>query len=202
MKHILFAAAALAVCGCDHVANFSGDPVAQAPTEDVVVPKPEARGKFVVGKQYKVKGVVYKPRVDLRYRAEGMASWYGGKDGFHGGRTANGARYDMNGYTAAHKTLPLPSVVKVTNLENNKSLHVVINDRGPFRKGRIIDVSKKAAQDLGFLENGIAKVRVEYSHAQTVALLAHYPKTDREKAVGEYRLAATRQNKKLDVILN
>ncbi len=181
---------ALTISGCAQATELKqegGDNTVRT----VQVPKPEARGKFVVGKQYKVKGVSYKPRVDLRYRATGIASWYGQE--FQGEQTANGARYDKRGYTAAHQTLPLPSVVRVTNLNNNKSLLVVVNDRGPFRKGRIIDVSKKAAEDLGFVTEGIANVRVEYLHSQTVALLAHYPRAEREKAAGYYRLAAVQQ---------
>jgi rare lipoprotein A (peptidoglycan hydrolase) len=89
----------------------------------------------------------------------GVASWYGGK--FHGRLTANGEIYDMNALTAAHRTLPFGTVVRVTNLTNGRSIRLRINDRGPFVKGRIIDVSRRAAEELGFIVNGITRVRVE-----------------------------------------
>ena len=90
----------------------------------------------------------------------GIASWYG--DYFHGRLTANGEYYDMNALSAAHKTLPLPSYLRVTNLENNKSIVVRLNDRGPYIDDRIIDLSKKAAIELEMLNKGTAKVRVQY----------------------------------------
>lgn len=111
-----------------------------------------------VGKPYQVSGIWYYPKINPKYQATGVASWYGGK--FHGRRTANGERYDMNGLTAAHKTLPMPSYVRVTNLENGRSLVLRINDRGPFVNERIIDVSRRASQLLGFRIQGTAKVRV------------------------------------------
>jgi rare lipoprotein A len=89
----------------------------------------------------------------------GNASWYGT---FHQGRlTASGTRYDMNDLTAAHRTLPLGTAATVTNLENGRSVHVLVNDRGPYRKGRVIDLSRHAAELLGMKEQGIAKVRIE-----------------------------------------
>ena len=112
-----------------------------------------------VGRPYTIKGVVYRPRSQPSYDEVGLASWYG--PGFHGKTTANGERYDMYGLTAAHKTLPFGTKVRVTNLANERSLVVRINDRGPFVAGRIIDLSKRAAERLGFLEAGKAKVRVE-----------------------------------------
>jgi rare lipoprotein A len=93
------------------------------------------------------------------YEAVGMASWYGGK--FHGRTTASGEPYDMHAMTAAHPSLPFGTKVRVTNLENGRSVVLRINDRGPFAKRRIIDVSRHAAEDLGFLGAGLAKVRVE-----------------------------------------
>jgi len=109
---------------------------------------------------YKVFGVSYYPMQDGRnYRAVGEASWYGTK--FHGRKTANGEKYDLYGMTAAHKTLPLPTYVKVTNLANNKSVIVRVNDRGPFYSDRIIDLSFAAAQKLDFAKKGVAKVKVE-----------------------------------------
>jgi rare lipoprotein A len=89
-----------------------------------------------------------------------LASWYG--DAFHGRLTANGEVYDVRGLTAAHPTMPLPSYARVTNLRNNRSVVVRVNDRGPFARGRIIDVSETAAEMLGFRRAGTAKVKVEY----------------------------------------
>jgi len=112
-----------------------------------------------VGTPYTVDGVTYYPRVDNNYDVVGNASWYG--PDFHGKRTANGELYDMNSLTAAHTTLPMPSYVRVTNLTNGRSLVLRVNDRGPFVKSRVIDVSRRAAQLLGFAEQGIQRVRVQ-----------------------------------------
>ena len=89
----------------------------------------------------------------------GIASYYGGK--FHGRKTANGERFDMNALTAAHKTLPLGTKVRVTHVKTGKSVVVRINDRGPYVKGRVIDLSRRAARELGMIQKGLAKVRVE-----------------------------------------
>lgn len=119
-----------------------------------------SRGYRKLGKRYQVAGVWYTPRHDENYEETGMASWYG--DRFHAKRTANGEIYDMHALTAAHRTLPLPSLVRVTNLENGRSVVVRVNDRGPFKKGRIIDVSARAAHELQFAQKGVAKVHVKY----------------------------------------
>jgi rare lipoprotein A len=119
----------------------------------------DTRGHYKVGNPYQVAGVWYYPEVDLEYRETGIASWYG--PGFHGKRTANGEIYDQDGLTAAHRTLPMPSMVRVTNLENGRSIVVRINDRGPFKHGRIIDLSRQGAQLLSFQKKGTAKVEVE-----------------------------------------
>lgn len=116
-------------------------------------------GGYKVGEPYQIQGVWYYPAVDYDYNETGIASWYG--EAFHGKATANGELYDMNELTAAHRTLPLPSVVRVTNLENGRSMTLRVNDRGPFAHGRIIDVSRRAAQLLGFEQQGTARVRVE-----------------------------------------
>ncbi|MFN3582056.1 MAG: septal ring lytic transglycosylase RlpA family protein [Pseudomonas sp.] len=109
---------------------------------------------------YRVLGKYYEPMQDGRqYREEGLASWYGTK--FHGQHTANGEVYDLYGMTAAHKTLPLPTYVQVTNLDNNRQIIVRVNDRGPFYSDRIIDLSYAGAKKLGFAERGVARVRVE-----------------------------------------
>ncbi|MBM3517487.1 MAG: septal ring lytic transglycosylase RlpA family protein [Alphaproteobacteria bacterium] len=122
-------------------------------------PAQGGEGSFKVGKPYRVDGVWYYPRIQPDYDETGVASWYG--EPFHGESTANGEIYDMNALTAAHQTLPLPSVVRVTNLENGRGLVLRVNDRGPFVNGRIIDVSRRAAQLLGFHGKGTAKVRVQ-----------------------------------------
>ena len=101
---------------------------------------------------------------DAAFRQTGVASWYG--PGFHGRRTASGERFDQNDLTAAHRRLPLGSEVKVTNLENGRSITVEINDRGPYAKGRVLDLSKAAARELGMVENGVAKVRIEATRRQ------------------------------------
>lgn len=122
-------------------------------------PVPPLTGTYKVGEPYQVNGVWYTPAVETNYDDVGVASWYGRP--FHGRPTANGAIYDMNALTAAHPTLPMPSRVRVTNLENGRSVIVTINDRGPFVRGRIIDVSRRTAQLLGFERRGTAKVRVQ-----------------------------------------
>ena len=122
-------------------------------------PSAEEEG-YKLGSPYEIDHVWYFPSYDSNYDRTGVASWYGHP--FHGRATANGEHYDMNEVTAAHPTLPLPSRVRVTNLENGRQLVVRVNDRGPFVDGRIIDVSRRAAQLLGFYRNGLAEVRVEY----------------------------------------
>jgi rare lipoprotein A len=109
---------------------------------------------------YTVLGKTYYPIGDGRnYRATGTASWYGTK--FHGQPTANGEKYDLYGMSAAHKTLPLPSYVRVTNIDNGKTVVLRVNDRGPFYSDRIIDLSFAAAKKLGYAETGTARVKVE-----------------------------------------
>lgn len=114
---------------------------------------------FKVGDPYQVNGQWYYPAADYSYDETGIASWYG--DDFHGLRTANGELYNKNELTAAHKTLPMPSLARVTNLENGRSIVVRVNDRGPFSGSRIIDMSQRAAQLLGFEQQGTARVRVQ-----------------------------------------
>jgi rare lipoprotein A len=120
---------------------------------------PPSKGRYKVGSPYQIKNVWYYPRVDYAYDETGVASWYG--PNFHNKPTANGETFDQNGVSAAHRTLPLPSVVRVTNLGNGRALVVRINDRGPFAHGRIIDLSKRGAQLLGFERAGVARVRVQ-----------------------------------------
>ena len=120
---------------------------------------PPVEGSYKVGNPYEINGIWYTPKVDPNYDATGIASWYG-RD-FHGRLTANGEVYDMYAVSAAHTTLPLPTWVRVTNLDNGRSLELRINDRGPFVDNRIIDVSFRAAQLLGFSEQGLARTRVQ-----------------------------------------
>jgi rare lipoprotein A len=123
-------------------------------------PSEQPRVKVKIGKPYEVFGVTYYPLSSSEgYVEEGIASWYGKK--FHNRPTANGEVYDMYAITAAHKTLPLPTWVRVTNLDNLRSMVLRINDRGPFVGDRIIDLSYAAAEVLGFEEQGTANVRVE-----------------------------------------
>jgi rare lipoprotein A len=126
-------------------------------------------GYFKVGNPYKVKGITYYPQDFENYIEYGRASWYG--DDFHGKKTANGETYNMGDMTAAHPILPLPSIVKVINLDNNKSVIVRVNDRGPFVRNRVIDVSQNAAIKLGFQVNGTANVKIEFLAKETEKLL-------------------------------
>jgi len=144
----------IGVAGCaeielaSHVAKQSPIPASR-----------KSQGKFKVGTPYKIKGQWYKPQETYNFEQTGIASWYG--PNFHGKKTANGETFDMYELTAAHKTLQIPSLVRVTNLENGKSLVVRVNDRGPFSRGRIIDLSKRSAELLGFKNQGTAKVKIQ-----------------------------------------
>lgn len=114
---------------------------------------------YKIGKPYQIQGVWYYPAEDYKYEETGIASWYG--PDFHGKYTANGEIFDQNEVSAAHRTLPMPSFVRVTNLDNGRSLVVRVNDRGPFAHSRIIDLSRRAAQLLGIEQQGTARVKVE-----------------------------------------
>jgi rare lipoprotein A len=158
-------AVGLALTGCSQlklgataVKSMQGTP--DAPSQA----QPRAQGTYKVGEPYQIAGVWYYPAEDWTYDETGIASFYGGErtgTNFHGLVTANGELYDMNALTAAHTSLPMPSLVRVTNLDNGRSLVLRVNDRGPFVRGRIIDVSRRAAQLLGFEAQGTARVRVE-----------------------------------------
>lgn len=151
-------------CGCAHDGSeFKYDNL----TEEVEAIKKDG-GYYKVGKSYKVMGQYYTPKEDYNYSEVGIASWYG--DDFHNKKTANGETYDMRAITAAHRTLPLPSIVRVTNLENGRSIIARVNDRGPYVKNRIIDVSQKGAELLGYRQNGTAKVKVEILARESKAI--------------------------------
>jgi rare lipoprotein A len=136
---------------------------------------------YKVGQPYQIDGTWYYPAEDFDYDETGIASWYG--EAFHGKYTANGEVFDLNAATAAHRTLPMPSIVEVTNLENGRRIQVRINDRGPYARGRIIDLSRRSAQLLGFEGQGTAKVRVRILVAESiqVASLAGRSSTDQDK---------------------
>ena len=121
---------------------------------------PLGGGVRKIGKPYKVAGRWYTPRHQPRYDRVGTASWYGTQ--FHGKKTANGEIFDMHNLTAAHPTLPIPSYVRVTNLANRRSLILRVNDRGPYARNRIMDLSKKSAKLLGVANKGTLRVRVQY----------------------------------------
>ncbi len=121
---------------------------------------PKGGGRYVVGQPYKVAGRWFRPAEDPDYDETGVASWYG--PNFHGRQTANGEIFDQFALSAAHPTLPLPSYVRVLNMENGRSVTVRVNDRGPFVSGRLIDLSRRTAEVLGYIDNGTARVRVTY----------------------------------------
>jgi rare lipoprotein A len=123
-------------------------------------PVPKGGGRYATGTAYKVDGVWYQPREDAAYDRVGLASWYG--ELFQGRRTANGEIYDMERLSAASPTLPMPVYARVTNLENRRSIIVRVNDRGPYRSNRVMDLSRRSAEVLGFRHKGTARVRVQY----------------------------------------
>ncbi len=130
-----------------------------------------SKGAYKVGNPYLVEGQEYRPQENFNYTETGIASWYG--PGFHGKKTANGEWYDSSELTAAHRTLQMPSLVRVTNLDNGRSVVLRVNDRGPFSRGRIIDVSSKAADLLAFKGRGTARVRVETLPAESRQIAEH-----------------------------
>ncbi|HYI68990.1 MAG TPA: septal ring lytic transglycosylase RlpA family protein [Skermanella sp.] len=158
---LLIAVAVLALAGCAETG--SGKKAA-------VQGQTRSAAGYKIGEPYQVKGVWYYPKEDFGYDETGIASWYG--PGFHAETTANGETFDQNELTGAHKTLPLPSLVRVTNLENGRSIIVRINDRGPFVPGRIVDLSRRSAQLLGFEGQGSAKVRVAVLPEESRAVAA------------------------------
>jgi rare lipoprotein A len=147
---VLLLAASLGACGSSGSKN-----VAQ-------------RGSYKIGAPYKIDGVTYTPQEEFNHVETGVASWYG--PGFHGKSTANGEAYDQSARTAAHRTLQMPSIVRVTNVDNGLSTVVRINDRGPFARSRVIDLSRTAAQELDIVRNGTAHVRIEQLQAESLAV--------------------------------
>ena len=131
-----------------------------------------------LGQSYSVSGKTYVPRYQPDYDEEGMASWYG--PGFHGKKTANGEVYNMGDHTAAHTTLPLPSIVKVTYLKTGRSTYARVNDRGPFAHSRIIDLSKAVADDIGLTRDGVGRVRVQYMPEESFKFVEMITKEGRD----------------------
>ena len=140
----------------------------KATTDGIGAGGVKAAPRYKIGNPYQVAGLWYYPDRDLAYDETGIGSWYG--DEFAGKLTANGEIFDPERITAAHKTLPMPSVVRVTNLDNGKSLVVRINDRGPFVASRIIDLSRASARLIGYKDNGLARVRVQVLAEQSLRL--------------------------------
>jgi rare lipoprotein A len=126
------------------------------------------RGTYKVGQPYKIDGITYTPQETFTLTETGVASWYG--PGFHGKSTANGERYDQSDRTAAHRTLQMPAIVRVTNLDNGRSTVVRVNDRGPFARSRVIDLSRTAAEEIDMVGKGTARVRVEQLQAESLAV--------------------------------
>ena len=123
-------------------------------------PIPVGGGSYKIGAPYRIGERWYFPKEDTNYDRVGLASWYG--TDFHGKKTANGEIFDMNALTAAHPTLPLPSYVYVTNIANGRTLLIRVNDRGPYKHDRILDLSRQAARWLGTETPGVGQIRVRY----------------------------------------
>jgi len=160
---LVLVAMGLAIAGCaSHKHTASRDPFAGkgSPIYPGKGPVPWGGGKYYVGKPYQVAGQWFEPKEQPSYDKKGVASWYG--EDFNRRKTSNGEWFDMNRLTAASATLPLPSYVKVTNLDNGREIVVRVNDRGPFVNTRIMDLSKQAANELGYLQKGTTQVRVQY----------------------------------------
>lgn len=161
-KAVVLIAVGLTLASCSSSKQARQDPFAGkgSPYYAGKGPVPWGGGRYHVGKPYQVAGRWFEPKEQPNYDKKGMASWYG--EAFNRRKTSNGEWFDMTRLTAAHPTLPLPSYVKVTNLENGRAAVVRVNDRGPFVGTRVIDLSKRTAEVLDFKHKGKAKVRVQY----------------------------------------
>jgi len=189
---ILFSALLLQACSSSSRYKINQDygpsnPVDVSDIKDAV-PKAEPRSKYGNPKNYKVLGKWYSVRESSTgYKEKGISSWYGKK--FHGHRTSSGETYDMYAMTAAHKTLPLPTYVRVTHLKNGRSVIVKVNDRGPFHQGRIIDLSYSAAKKLGVTATGTAAVEViALDPNQYKSKQAYQPRFNKPSALATYPL--------------
>ena len=150
----------IAIASCTVIKKDIGSKYKKNYQVQEVIPKKEKYSKYGNPKTYKVFGIQYRTlKTHIGYKEKGIASWYGKK--FHGKLTSTREVYDMYEITAAHKTLPIPCYAKVTNMTNKRSIIVRVNDRGPFKKGRIIDLSYAAAKKLGMIKKGTAEVYVQ-----------------------------------------
>lgn len=158
-------------------------------------PVPKGGGQYLVGKPYTIAGKTYVPS-ERKYTAVGLASWYG--SAFHGRRTANGEIYDRDAITAAHPTMPLPCYARITNLRNHRSMIVRVNDRGPFHSNRLMDLSSRAAEALGYRNVGTTKIKVEYVGRASLAgsddqkLLATLRLDGHPAELGDYAFSGAR----------
>lgn len=206
----LFSVLLLQACSSSGRYNINQDHAPSNP-EDVsvvknAIPKVEPRSKYGNPKNYKVLGKWYSVKQSSKgYVKKGIASWYGKK--FHGHRTSSGETYNMYAMTAAHKTLPLPTYVRVTHLENGKSVIVKVNDRGPFHENRIIDLSYSAAKKLGVTAKGTGVVEVVAIDPETykkhepyqpnvkrTSVLSTYPATSNYKLYLQVGAFVSQQN--------
>jgi len=168
-RRVITLALATAVAGCSSVSERGGGFSSESRTGVSASPRviadgqpvPKGGGVYKIGNPYRIAGRWYVPREEPGYDRVGLASWYGAD--FHGRRTANGEIYDRHALTAAHPTLPMPSYVYVTNVENGRTLLLRVNDRGPYAHDRILDLSQAAARLLGTERQGVARVRVVYA---------------------------------------
>ena len=165
MRQIVFLLVLLAGCSTTNQGGYYKDdgpherPPANLERVADAVPRGEPLHKFA-NRPYEALGKRYVPMTSVQpFRQSGLASWYGKR--YHGQKTSSGETYDMYAMTAAHPTLPIPSYVRVTNVANRKSVVVRVNDRGPFKSERVIDLSYVAAYKLGFIQSGQARVEVE-----------------------------------------
>lgn len=159
---VFFGLSAGMVSGCSSSLNVMGKKKPKYSPRIIKLGQrvPKGGGRYKVGNPYQIAGVWYTPKEDRYYDRRGIASWYG--EEFHGRLTANGEVFDMMALTAAHPTMPLPSYAEVTNIRNGRTIMVRVNDRGPYKHNRLIDLSKKSAQVLGFDRAGTTPIRVRY----------------------------------------
>jgi rare lipoprotein A len=163
--------AAAMLCASCASSDRAADRVRYGPASERVIadgqPVPKGGGTYKLGEPYQIDGQWFTPQEDPSYDRVGNASYYASE--FHGRRTSNGEIFDMWALTAAHPTLPLPCYVYVTNLDNGRTLLLRVNDRGPYARGRLIDVSKTAARYLGFEVRGTTRVRVRYAGPASIS---------------------------------
>ncbi len=207
-KWVLLALCFMAfLSSCSHMARKDGPPNFYVDETKIpnAVPKPEPLAKYGNMHSYRVFGKrYYVMKSSKHYDQVGTASWYGTQ--FHSHKTSSGEPYNMLGMTAAHRTLPLPTYVRVTNLKNNRQIIVKVNDRGPFASGRIIDLSFVAAKKLGMIGHGTAHVRVTAINPHTFGREELYFSNDKPfyLQVGAFRSRANaeRYKERLLTMLN